>query len=453
MIWFNWSLTTIQIDENSCTILQTQQDQCVLEEGALWVARLLPFSEFLLSRTKHLKVEDVALSVISELPPTTFTADLLASSFPDANFEHNYKLDMKIQRLVAKLRSTADTKTHNSGKSQAEPLSVRYQTRIQHLLSAQEALDTPVGKFQILVHSSPDAAAYDDGAVLSKTALQVGSFLYEHEEEYLSFLDTLFAVVCPSEDPSIQVRLSSSSARVSKGPRGEVPVLPYLSKYCSAVANAHTNGGPSCWEQLLPLLSALSEWSQTGSSQPLTRMQGFSDGNYSEHKTTKQRSKSELQPVAMRVNLSPSFVVTCLQQQEEQIHKPAYKSGNSNATPSSLPPKASLQNDPVSANKVAAEATSPAADYVDASRSLCLADLEHSVNTFSAESGDKATDSAQFREPSVLEAQFCEPPVLEVKTVTRREDVGLPSPQISLLQVPEEVLQVVSALHSDKRDD
>ena len=274
---------------------QPPRDPIVLKEGSLWSARLLPFTEFL-SQHDNPEIEDIVLSAISELPCETFTAELLAVCFPEASCEHNRGLDAKIKRVLSRLRAARDFESRG-GSNHAEPLSMRYQTKSQTLLSTRESLD--VGKFCVIVPAS----------LGQECAMKVGEFLFECDREYVDFLDTLFAVTCPS--PGVSNHLSSFGQKLHS------ETLPYLGKYCSMVTATDTHS-LSCWQQILPLLSALNEWSQESS-----QTQGISASGVSVQKnvTSQKYSRMDLQAAALRVNVPLSLVINCLQVQEEQAMK------------------------------------------------------------------------------------------------------------------------------------
>lgn len=196
--------------------MQPPRDAGLCEEAAAWCAKLLPFSEFLLPdrRKDSLGVEDLVLSVFSELPCGVFAADLLAHSFPGAGFKQNRSLDAKMKRLLARLRSTADVTSSQADDDGAEPLSIRYQSASRRVLTVRESLDTEADKFQVFVAET--SVSFEPVAA---NALEVGGFLYEYDQDFIGFLDTLFSVICPSENS----QRPSSGSRVSRQLAVEAP--------------------------------------------------------------------------------------------------------------------------------------------------------------------------------------------------------------------------------------
>ena len=434
--------------------LQPPRDACICEEAAIWCAKLLPFSEFLLKRKNDFKVEDLVLSVFLELPCSTFAADLLAYSFPGACFNQNRNLDAKMKRLLTRLRSTADVADSladgGRGAAQSEPLSVRYQSTSQRILTTQESLGTKVGKFRVLISEASGSSS--PGATLVESALEVGTFLHERDEDYASFCDTLFSVICPSED----THRPSSSGRVSRQLVGETPPLPCLGHYCSMIANPDSS--LTCWEQVLPLLTRLNDWSQSGTtsgSHPTIgrrpsllhselgnswnsrKLSGLLRPSKKQKKAAAKRKLSEcggLQGSVMRVNLSPPFIINCLQVREEnEVMKATKKSTTCTPTrppagPASVPPSPS----PFTRSSFTEH-------EISTNRSLHLADLEKSTADATAESGSQrgrieATeqDVSRLGDQSTLG--------LKATEEDRGGSSGLSS--LPLLQVPEGVLHV-----------
>ena len=211
----------------------------------------------------------MALSSLSELPSSRFLADLLAWSFPNASSSHTPRLEAKLKRLLARLRSGSEDRT------QSEPLSVRYQLNSHRVLEALSS--TAVTKFHpdSLSSSSPLPEEH-----------AVGGFMFEYDIEYAQFLDTVLSVLCSEQSAE---SVSQSHAGLMK--RANVQntgTVPYLSEFIGSGASD---------ESLLPFLSTLSQWSQ----QPDPQV----------------RNSSSESP-AIRVNISTLFVANCLMKGAEK---------------------------------------------------------------------------------------------------------------------------------------
>lgn len=415
----------------------------------MWGARLLPFSE-LLSRTRNgAEIKDVVLSLISELPSSKFVADLLALHFPGSGSGDSRYLDAKLKRLLSRLRSTCDDTplqlaVDGNGATQPEPLSVRYQTISQMLVEAHKSLSISVGKFQTIVPATTDCCVIWEALPLHETALEVGSFLFEHDTAYLSFLDTLFSVVIGQSEESSKIQMQHiSSSRMHEGlyhGKAAPPAhLPYLGSYLSKMA-ATPDSGVGCWEYVLPLLTALSSWSQTSTSattlsQQKSKTLAVSTKTSAPRKSSRMkylRSNSrELQSHALRVNISVLFILNCLKNNEDKVMEFMVRTGEHRsgdleavqAPPSEMPPETRK-----------CSVVTPGIQDGDTSRSLCLADLDTSLHA-----------------PSFMEQHAPENFPLKqstLETTGGRTNRGLAG--LALLQVPQGVLQVRVGLGSTK---
>ena len=440
--------------------MQPPRDARVCEEAATWCAKLLPFSDFLLPerRQNSLAVEDLVLSVLSELPCGAFAADLLAHSFPGASFEQNRSLDAKMKRLLARLRSTADVTDsladdNGRGSARPEPLSVRYQAASRRILDTQrESLGTKANKFQVLVTEASSSSSDPVAA----SALEVGSFLHEYDEDFVGFLDTLFSVICPSEDS----QRPSSGSRVSRQLAGEPRPYPYLGHYCSMVV-AHADPALlTSWEQVIPLLTRLNDWSQSGitsgSHSTITQRHSVSISEFGtswnggksrrllepsqtqkKAPAIRRRKPSEsggLRGSAMRVNLSPPFIINCLRVREESevrraVKKPATR------TPATLPLTVTTSAPPSPLPFARAEH-----ELVSSNRSLHLADLERSATDATVESSD--TQRGRVEATRLDVSRFGDRSALDLKATEGEDEDGSLGVCLPLLQVPEGVLHV-----------
>ncbi|KAM9306622.1 LOW QUALITY PROTEIN: ciliogenesis and planar polarity effector 1 [Pholidichthys leucotaenia] len=131
-------------------------------ETLRWAARLLPFSRFL--GTDEL-LQDIVLSLVSELPPLSLAADVLVRAFPRGEESVRVPLREKYQRVLSRLRKSSVSgnsrdKSHRStekvaGNSNApkkirrrsEPMmdviQDRYRRRRKHLARLQRHLTAP----------------------------------------------------------------------------------------------------------------------------------------------------------------------------------------------------------------------------------------------------------------------------------------------------------------------
>ena len=415
---------------------------------------MLPFSELLSQKTE---IQDTVLSLISELPSSTFVADLLALCFPGPSFENNGYLDAKMKRLLLRLRSTVDPQsqvTVNDGANQAEPLSVRYQTRSQMLLNAQESLDINIGDFQTIQLATSTDGSVQESVSPYERALQVGSFLFEHDAAYLTFLDTLLSVVMGhTEQPSkIEMQHSSRVTQASYHGSAGTPVsLPYLGSYVSKVA-VTAESGVSCWEQVLPLLTALNSWSQTSTTtmtlSQKSKTMAASNNRTSETDIASQRRISrshshELQTPALRVNISVPFILNCLRNREDKVLKSTMKTYKHC---SSELEAAQVSHHDKLAHTSSTRKSSTATPDGDVSRSLCLADLDASVHAPPPTSQHHAPESSPPTASKPLTFATSGEKIHELRpskfgVEAWEKDEGQ-FPTLALLQVPQGILQV-----------
>ena len=369
----------------------------------MWAARLLPFSELLSQGSNQAEIEDVVLSLTSELPSSKFVTDLLALYFPGSCSGDGRYLAAKLKRLLSRLRSTdddaplrlpADKDGTKQPDPRPEPLSVRYQTISQMIVEAHKSLDISVGKFQTIPPATTDHCSTQEVSQLHETALQVGSFLFEHDTAYLSFLDTLLSVVVGQTEESSKTPVQRiSSSRVLEGlyhGNPESPVQPpYLGSYLSKMAAtpeggaATPEGGAGCWECVLPLLTALHTWSQTSTSattvsQQASKTRAVSTKTLEPGKSSRMRfSRShspEVPSPALRVNISIPFILNCLRNDEDKVAETTVRSrehcgGEPEAVQSEMPAQTRKRS-----------TVTPGIPDGDASWSLCLADLDTSVH-------------------------------------------------------------------------
>ncbi len=350
----------------------------------------------------------MTLSILLELPCDTFLAELVAVCFPECAFENNLHLNAKMSRLISKLRSVADTRPTGSSQDHLEPLSARYQAKSQRVLaSIGNASVCQFGEFKETTEPGPG----------EPVNLAQGSYSFEHDKEYLSFLDTLFAVICPvDETASVHGHLAHSSHLA--GPFTTQGLTPYprpcLDSYRSLVSNSDPS--LSCWKQLLPLLSALSEWSKTS---PQSQRQEL---NISDAKTRREsKPKSPRVGPTLRVEVPIPLLINCLRvREDERIENLPDKPTKSKLCPSST--------DEESVN--------------DKGQSLQLSDLQE----------DLARESPVLETTApVGEGNAGLDPTSVLTSLQPGHNGDCSITSISLLQVPEGTLQVSYLDHSSPR--
>ena len=277
----------------------------------MWCCRLLPFAElFTQTGTKTpVDVQLTALSALSELPNDAFFANLLALYFPNSS-SNDRTIDAKFQRLMSKLRSAHDPTTQ-------QLLSVIYQTKSQKVLRQRDAaFGESDGHFQQLIsfrdreqelfeHEIRNVEVYSQ-------ALNVGSFIFEYDVDYLNFLDTLFAVTLQNESykPTTSKLMQSTSSLAgfmrSHTDKPDLATSPLTSEHIRLIGTCDSTETSSCWQHLLPLLHMLQEWLELPQPQQKSRQ-------------SKGKVKKSKDRVAMRVSVSLELVMNCLRQEEDRM--------------------------------------------------------------------------------------------------------------------------------------
>lgn len=331
----------------------------------------------------------MALSAMLELPCGTFLANLLALCFPHGTIESSLRLNAKLSRLISKLRSVPNPQPEDhQDQPVLEPLSVRYQSKSQRVLMKMEK--SSICKFRDFVPSYTSELDQDKPVGV---APEVNNYSFEHDEDYLNFLETLFAVVSFTDE-----KMSSQLLEPASGQGTTSHPQPYLGSFCSLISASDPS--ISCWKQLLPLVSTLSEWSKRSA---------HSTTNASSSRPTHDgQSKKSVGPI-LRVEVPVPLILNCLQAREEQLLNAVEK-------------------------QVDMCDRSPTADgeenEVDKTQSLWISDLQDTALKPHLEPTEDAAGLHQISlEPSLLP-----------------EDHGVAS--ISFLQVPEGVLQVSNILLS-----
>lgn len=296
----------------------------VRREAAIWSSRLLPFAKLL---PNTLEVEDLVLSVLSELSTDDFLTDVLAFCFPMASVEGRGTVttNTKLRRIMMRLRSTAqcvsmETKTAGSATETDGPqlLSAKYQLVSRAVLTNRSKVlggDEPGSPHRDFL------MAPEGGVVVHEKDLNVGVVLFEYDMEYLCFLDIFLTMILPH---SVFTERPMNPSR---------QLVPYLSEFHNGGGGGGaademilTSDGPvAC--TLYPILNSLIRWAHMPYPQKTqeTKSTKESSRRSSRRKMAKRRSK--LNVCSMRVNLSIPVIIGCLREQEGAVSKDVTGSG------------------------------------------------------------------------------------------------------------------------------
>lgn len=288
------------------------------EEASHWCVRYLPFSLFIKQPGKkaHHDLHECTLSVLSELPNTSLLADQLALFSATCFNENVPNLEGKHNRILSRLRSSKD-------EENSQPLSVRYQTKSQLIVShIEQRFGKSLGKFCELVQIC-DTGVEDASLQVHKKALKVGNILYEYDSEYLNFLDTLFSVIVPlaADDHLSHFTKNSSDSsglveRHLKAPStpkvGTCTEPPYLSDFLSMFKDVEVKAHP--WQCVLPLLETLHSWSQKASPQVNPDLQR--ETKFRHRKSKEASKKAMFKQTSLKVSLPPELLISCLKERE-----------------------------------------------------------------------------------------------------------------------------------------
>lgn len=399
--------------------LQPDKDPDTEQMAALWCCRLLPFAEPLAGGTKNpVDVQLTALSALSEVPSGAFLAGLLALYFPDSS-SNDRCLDSKFQRLMTRLRSTHDPTSQ-------QPLSVIYQTKSQQVLTQCSGVfgDRSTGQFGLLLSLEDQKLFEHDfkNVELCTQALNVGCFMFEYDVDYLNFLDTLFAVTVHSESykPTTSKLMSSFTTSVPQSTdKLNLATSPFISERIQLVKTLDSDTQP-CYHSLLPLLHMLKEWSEIPQLQSQSqRRSGQSDG--------KVKSKKGDGVLAMRVNVPLELVVSCLKQQEDEVHLSMRNEINSR-----------LESRDLSDHTPLPQASSGCAVHSPANgdKSMHIDELD----------GESTTDKSELRDTRTTQAQVASLRGKDSRSRqsshSTKDSADIKSGDLPLLQVPKGVLQV-----------
>ncbi len=272
-------------------------------KASLWSARLLHFTSFLESSTNlQNPVKGTTLTILSELETDTFLVEMLAYCFPVSAKSHVN--DDKLDRIMSQLRCTLG--------ADSTPLSVHYQARSREIVMQRQNLGANNGQFyELLLMKGSDY-------LIDNNALQVGSFLFEYDLEYIVFIDNTFSVLFPEKNiettfisPRESLLLSVSQSSHMHSSKDIHNNLPLLSQFLADVKQEQEKVDTSCWEKVLPLLELLHTWTLSTvvpSSVPPPR----------KRRSRSKTPENEPETVAsLKVNLSPNLVIECLKQREE----------------------------------------------------------------------------------------------------------------------------------------
>ena len=260
----------------SLSMLQVDASQPV-SECALWCTRLVPL-QHCFTHKESSDIEDILLSVISELPCNRLMATLLAQNFPE-DCQYSGSRKCKLDRLLARMRTTmVDSRTECTSP---QPLSVDYQIMSKAVLENQES--------DACDHFRPQCFRLDNekyALKLNDKALKVGSYAFEHDQAYIDFLDSLFSKTHIKPSVSLSQSLYESHQ------------LPKVSaQFSSQGDKCETSVG-----SLQPVVNRIYEWSQTTDSTTQTA------GNRQKRKDTAEE----------RIEVTLSFLMYCLHLEEEK---------------------------------------------------------------------------------------------------------------------------------------
>ena len=215
----------------------------------------------------------------------------MAYSFPGPE-QHK---DSKVKKLLSQMRSSPDPSLLEHFESQCELVqTVR-----------REVLGESNGLFDVLPNGMHDGG-YECGHVDSTgdecgrvdSNYKITSFLFEHDLEYLSFLDKLFAVVIlPLQKNHRQSTVHASSSPMTLFDR-KVVVL--------------TGGSASMI--LYPIINSLIRWTRMPPLLTKESDQGSSSGGHQAGMRKMARRRSRLGSLLTRINLSAPVIISALNQ-------------------------------------------------------------------------------------------------------------------------------------------
>lgn len=301
---------------------QENVSESVAQSASLWSARLLQFTSLLENPTQNL-VKGTTLTILSELETDSFLVEMLAYCFPVG--DKSQTNDDKLDRIIARLRSTVGP--------DSSPLSVQYQAKSQEVLTQRLNLGANEGLFYELVFME------GSNCLAENDALQVGSFLFEYDSEYIEFIDKALSVLfseknndatflSPVDNSLLSVPQLKQSLHMHSSKHSHMG-SPLLSQFLVNAEQEQVKRDTFCWERVLPLLEFLHTWTLTTTAPPSVPVPRK---RRSRSKTPEHESVSEA-TASLKVKLSPNLIVECLKQREEDhLRKSQSASSTKNTT-------------------------------------------------------------------------------------------------------------------------
>ena len=256
-----------------------------MSECAVWCARLEPLSH---CHKNPSHVEEIFLSVLSVLPCNHLLVTLMAQNFPGSTQPGLRRL--KVEQLLAGMRTAVSERGNTD-----VPLSVDYQVMSQAVLE-----DRASGSLQAFGPLCLKSGHGPQALSLKERALHVGTFVFEYDQGYLDFLDTLFSTK-PSMDSLVtgnylELFTQNSTSNTLRNTSSSFHRL--------SVASLPPESGPLLVD-MQALVTYLYEWSQrTDSRTPVT--------------SSSRGQQNKTKPPAMIIELSLSFLTYCLKLEEEK---------------------------------------------------------------------------------------------------------------------------------------
>lgn len=157
-----------------------------------WCKLLMPFSKFFSDGTE---VSHVLLSLVVELPPTTEMARVMAEHFHDLD-SHDPEIQDKVTHILNDWKGVmaGDEKAVPDDSSDIQSargvsLSVYYHSKAKTVNKLFRQRQRAFGHYEHFIFSETPKPSLEQNGML-----HVGSRVFESTQEYLQFLDTLFAV-------------------------------------------------------------------------------------------------------------------------------------------------------------------------------------------------------------------------------------------------------------------
>lgn len=146
-------------------------------------------------------MNDTLLTLLSELPPSSATAELTAQFFNEPDVVQTTSGRAKFKRLMAQFRGVSLREDSGLNDEQAdEPLSVYYRKKCmeweEELIERENLFGRVCEQFFEVDDASENATADEEGIVArsGNQAVAVGTALFETQQSYFQFLDTFFMI-------------------------------------------------------------------------------------------------------------------------------------------------------------------------------------------------------------------------------------------------------------------